>query len=218
VLSFTNKIFVESELTGDQGLLRRAISHMRAHCTGPAYFGEDLMKRAWDPTRQMGTRLYDAVDLAVTERFDKLSGRKALLLFTDGVDSGSRLASLESTLARIEESDVLVYAIHFDTPMQKHINRDRNDALAAAHVQGAEYLQQLAEHSGGRLFKASTDAGFKEAFAYIAEEMGHQYALCYYPKEPVNDGAFRRIEVTVDKPGVKVRARTGYRPVPNRGR
>jgi VWFA-related protein len=215
VLSFTNKIFVESELSGDQDQLNRAITHMRAHSGGTAYFGEDLDKRAWDPTRQMGTRLYDAVDLVVTERFDKLSGRKAILIFTDGVDSGSRLASLQSTLARIEESDVLAYAIHFDTPMQTGINRDRTAGMVAAKAQGAEYLLQLAEHSGGRFFKASTDAGFKEAFSYIAEEMGHQYTLYYYPKERMNDTAFRRIQVTVDKPGIRVRARAGYRPSPN---
>jgi hypothetical protein len=46
------------------------------------------MKRAWNPTNRMGTRLYDAVDLVVTERFDKLSGRKSILLFTDGKDHG----------------------------------------------------------------------------------------------------------------------------------
>ena len=67
-------------------------------------------------TRVLGTRLYDAVDLAVTERFHKLSGRKAIALFSDGVDTGSRLASYESTLARMEESDVVIYAVHYDTP------------------------------------------------------------------------------------------------------
>ena len=212
VISFTNKVFIETELTGDQDGMRRAIAHMDEHGGGPAYFGEDVMMRAWDPTRQMGTRLYDAVDLAVTERFDKLLGRKGILIFTDGVDSGSRLASRESTLARIEESDVLVYAIHFDTPLQKDINRERMAGRIKARAKGEEYLQQLADHSGGRLFKASTGAGFEQALAYIAEELRHQYALCYYPKEPPKDTKLRRIQVTVDKPGIRLRARPGYRP------
>jgi Ca-activated chloride channel family protein len=213
VLSFTNKIYVESELTGDQDLLRHAIMRMDEHGGGAAYYGEDLTERTSDPTRQMGTRLYDAVDLVITERFAKLPGRKAMLIFTDGVDSGSRLANQQSTLARIEESDVLVYAIHFDTPVQKDINADRMAARVAAHAKGAEYLQQLADHSGGRLFKASTGAGFEQAFSYIAEEMGHQYTLAYYPKNPPSDSSFRRIEFKIDKPGIKIRSRTGYRPI-----
>lgn len=213
VISFTNKIYVESELTRDQDQLRRAITQLRQRGGGMPYLGEDPNQRASDPTRQMGTRLYDAVDLLVTERFHKISGRKAILLFSDGVDTGSRIASSQSTLARIEESDVLVYVVHYDTPIQKLINRDAMAGMVAAHAQGAEYLQQLATLSGGRLFKASTDAGFREAFSHIAEEIGHQYALCYYPAAPPNDSSFRRIQVTVERPGIKIRARTGYRPV-----
>lgn len=220
VLSFTNRIYVESELTRDQSQLRRAITQSRAR-GGTPYFGADPVRRQADPTRTMGTRLYDAVDLAVTERFDKISGRKAILLFTDGVDTGSRLANSQSTLARIEESDVLVYVVRYDTPVPKVdiINRKRDrDSIAgavAAYALGAEYLQQLTTHSGGRLFNASTDPGFREAFSYITEEMGGQYTLCYYPTATLNDTSFRRIQVTVDKPGIKIRARTGYRPVAN---
>jgi VWFA-related protein len=218
VLSFTNRIYVESELTRDQNQLRHAITQSRARA-GTPYFGADPVRRQEDRTRSMGTRLYDAVELAVTERFDRFSGRKAILLFTDGVDTGSRLANSQSTIARIEESDVLVYVVRYDTPVSKIdvINRKRDrDSIAgavAAYEQGADYLQQLAIRSGGCLFNASTDAGFREALSYIAEEMGHQYALCYYPTAPLNDSSFRRIQVTVEKPGIKIRARTGYRPV-----
>jgi len=93
------------------------------------------------------------------------------------------------------------------------INNDAMAGMATAHAKGAEYLQQLATHSGGQIFKASTGADFQEAFSYIAEEMGHQYSLCYYPRQPINDAAFRRIQVTIEKPGIKLRARTGYRPI-----
>ncbi len=60
-----------------------------------------------------GTRLYDAVDLVITERLDRLQGRKAIVLFTDGVDTVSKLASDPSTIERVEESGVLVYPIHW---------------------------------------------------------------------------------------------------------
>ena len=212
-LSFTNRIFIESELTRDQDRLRQAIAKSRAR-GGTPYAGADDKRLRTDRARTLGTRLYDAVELTLSERFDKLSGRKAILLFSDGVDTGSRLASFESSLARIQEEDVLTYVVFYDTPVPKVPNRNAMAGLTAAYARGAEYLQQLATLSGGRLFKASTDAGFRQAFSDIAEEMAHQYALCYYPNKTISDTSFRRIQVTVGKPGVKIRARAGYRPVP----
>ena len=215
VVAFTNKVFVDSEFTNDHNQLLNAVRKSQKHVVGTPYLGEDIIKRINDPTRRMGTRLYDAIDMTITDRLKKVSGRKAIVIFTDGIDTGSRIASASSTLARIEESDVLVYTIHYDTPVQKLANRNALAGMIAAHGRGAEYLQRLADQSGGRFFKASTQAGFQEAFSSITEEMGHQYTLCYYPTSPLNDTSFRKIQVTVDKPGTKVRARAGYRPSPN---
>jgi VWFA-related protein len=59
--------------------------------------------------------LYDAVDLTIKERLDKIKGRKAIVLFTDGVDTSSRLATYQSTLREAEELDALIYPIQYDT-------------------------------------------------------------------------------------------------------
>jgi len=61
------------------------------------------------------TRLYDAVNLVVNERLNKIQGRKAIVLFTDGVDTSSYMASYESTLREAEELDALIYPIQYDT-------------------------------------------------------------------------------------------------------
>ncbi|MCA1576264.1 MAG: VWA domain-containing protein [Acidobacteria bacterium] len=61
------------------------------------------------------TRLYDAVNLVIAERLNKIQGRKAIVLFTDGVDTASNLATYESTLREAEELDALVYPIQYDT-------------------------------------------------------------------------------------------------------
>jgi VWFA-related protein len=61
------------------------------------------------------TRLYDAVDLVIRERLNKIKGRKAIVLFTDGVDTSSYLATYESTLHEVEELDALIYPIQYDT-------------------------------------------------------------------------------------------------------
>jgi len=62
-----------------------------------------------------GTRLYDAVDVIINEHFNNLDGRKAIVLFTDGVDTTSKRASYESTLRDAEELDALIYPVEYDT-------------------------------------------------------------------------------------------------------
>jgi VWFA-related protein len=61
------------------------------------------------------TRLYDALDLVIKTRLNKIEGRKAIVLFTDGVDTGSYHATYQSTLHEAEELDALIYPIQYDT-------------------------------------------------------------------------------------------------------
>jgi Ca-activated chloride channel homolog len=94
VVSFDSKIKVHAEFTSDRATLRRGIYETR---TGGS------------------TKLYDAVDWVVTERLNQIQGRKAIVLFTDGADTSSRKASARKNIELIEESDVLVYPIQYDT-------------------------------------------------------------------------------------------------------
>ena len=98
VVSFDSDVYIDSEFTSDREKLRQAIRRTR---TGSS------------------TRLYDAVDLVITERLGKIQGRKAVVLFTDGVDTASKLASAASTIGRVEESGALVYPIQYDTEGQQ---------------------------------------------------------------------------------------------------
>jgi VWFA-related protein len=62
-----------------------------------------------------GTRLYDAVDQVIKQQLSRVRGRKAIVLFTDGVDTSSKQASYQSTLADAEELDAMIYPIQYDT-------------------------------------------------------------------------------------------------------
>ena len=94
VVSFDDDIEVLTEATNDRNELRRAIRRTR---TGG------------------GTRLYDAVDTVINQRFNRISGRKAIVLFTDGVDTTSRHTDYASTIRDAEELDALIYPIQYDT-------------------------------------------------------------------------------------------------------
>jgi VWFA-related protein len=94
VLSFNNDISVLSEFTTDRSKLTRAIR--RAHTDD-------------------GTRLYDAVDLVINRELSRIPGRKAIVLFTDGVDTTSRRASYQSNVMDAQELDALIYSVQYDT-------------------------------------------------------------------------------------------------------
>ncbi len=94
VVSFNDDINVLCDLTTDRSKLERAIR--RAH-TGD------------------GTRLYDAVDMVINRQLSRIQGRKAIVLFTDGVDTTSRRASYESNVMDAQELDALIYPVQYDT-------------------------------------------------------------------------------------------------------
>jgi Ca-activated chloride channel family protein len=197
VVSFGDEVHFGSDFTEDRARLRRSIHE----------------------TRSEGgrTHLYDALEQVIKERLGRIAGRKAIVLFTDGVDNESRQAGSAGTLATIEKSDIIVYAIQYDTrkdgvpdrfqvplpPGYPTFNMLYNDAV--------KYLRALTGHSGGRLYHAESTVSLKNAFVQIAEELRRQYTLCYYPANQKRDGSLRRIRVTVAQSGIIVRARTGYR-------
>ncbi len=96
VVSFDERVRVLSEFTSNRARLRDAIRQTE---TGG------------------GTRMYDAVDMVFNQRLNRISGRKAVVLFTDGVDTTSRNASYDDNIRDAEELDALVYPIQYDTFM-----------------------------------------------------------------------------------------------------
>jgi len=94
VVSFSDKIRVLSQPTNDRNALRNAI-------------------RQTEPGS--GTRLYDAVDQVINREFNHIEGRKAIVLFTDGVDTTSKHATYEDNVRDAEELDALIYPVQFDT-------------------------------------------------------------------------------------------------------
>jgi len=94
VLSFDERVHILSNVTNDRYQLHNAIRRSR--------FGD-------------GTSLYEAVDHVLEQELSQIQGRKAVVLFTDGVDTTSNSATYDSTLKTAEESDALFYPIRFDT-------------------------------------------------------------------------------------------------------
>jgi Ca-activated chloride channel family protein len=133
------------------------------------------------------TSLHDAI-LEVLDRVEQGSGRRAVIILSDGQDRYST-ATQADVVARVREGDVLVYGI----------------TLAA---QPSPLFTTLADLSGGRSFHVTRAEALAGVFATISRELRTQYLLGYAP--PPGPAGWRTIEVQVGRPGAGVRARSGY--------
>ena len=171
VLSVNYWIYVDSEFTDNVDRLQKAILNSGKRA-GIPYTGTNFKRIIDDPARDVTTRLYDAIDLTITERLSTISGRKAMLVFTDGVDVGSRLANRSTLLARVEESDVVVYVVCYDTPLPTNTLKPKDkvplEGSGAAYREAADYLHHLVASGGGRFIKVTSAADVRAAFSAIA--------------------------------------------------
>jgi VWFA-related protein len=210
VLSFYSQIDVLCEPTSDHNSMRHAIGRTR---TGG------------------GTRLYDAVEFIIKHRLSlerDRGARKAVVLFSDGVDTGSFQATSKSSVHDVEESDVLIYPVqYFSQPDAAGQLRAATSSSATAtggatlpvtgsapdantRARADTYLLDLARKTGTRPYRAETLAGLQAAFARIAAELRAQYSIGYYPELLLKPGERGKIKVRVDRRDVAVRARTSY--------
>ena len=219
VVSFARGASLKCEPTTDRQKIRKAIK---------------------DIDRGLSTHLYDAMNWVVQKHLNRISGRKALVIFTDGVDAVSHHATYESSVREVEELDALIYPIRYDTydplkdtggiqipqqsgsrlpsilsrlPFPVTIGSGSGNAgtSRADYDRGERYLHELAELTGGRVYEASRDLQYLQySFSRIAEELRRQYSLGYYPKPTPRAGERRSLKVRVDRPDVAVRARDSY--------
>lgn len=252
VISFDDDVHLDSDFTRRKRATERAIKRTR---TGGS------------------TQLYEAVYLALQQKLRPRRERKAMVLFTDGVDTASPTSTRGETIELAKEAETLIYPIFFDTrydrgPMSRNprppmrrgggtigvptgggqvglptgggsvglpvpsrrptsrrpssrrlppptpaprfptgVGLGRSDA---EFDQGREYLQQLAEVTGGTLYVSEGLRNLGDAFQEIAAELSSQYSLAYSPTNKKKDGTFRRIKIEINLPEVIVRAKRGY--------
>jgi Ca-activated chloride channel homolog len=167
-----------------------------------------------------GTLLHDALSFALKQRLTGIKGRKAIVLLTDGVDTGSKQASIKQNLRDAEESDVIIYPVQYNTLPQlperlarivdPKARQKMTEKITKEYRIGSDYLRALSEKTGGRLYNAETLADVPQVFGAITDELGRQYSLGYYPTTQAGSGERRDIKVRVRTPGLVVRARQSY--------
>ena len=183
-----------------------------------------------------GTTLYDAVYLASNELMQKQQGRKAVVVLSDGVDTGSK-ESLEEAIESAQRANTVVYSILFkddeaygngggfgrtgiSIPGMGGPGMGRGGMGGGGrggrrypeqHADGKKVLERISKETGGRLFEVSKKEPVDQIYSQIQEELRNQYSLGY---TPVRGGApssgYHKIQVAANQKDIVVQAREGY--------
>jgi VWFA-related protein len=178
----------------------------------------------------MFTRFNDALLLAAREQFGDTKSRRAVIILSDGIDSGRGSTTLETAVQALLRAQVSVYVVS-NTEISRAAKRAELDSLTGGSDSAVRFnqlriddlrtglrvldlseqmLAQLTATTGGRLYKPQTFAGLESTYAEVAEELRHQYALYYTPLNKARDGEFRRVRVEMTNPAYKSHTRVGY--------
>ena len=176
----------------------------------------------------MFTRLNDALVLAAHEQFGSTQSRRAIILLSDGVDSGRGASTAEQALAAILNAQVSVYVVsngeisraekkaqlnallNSDSVSFNQIRIDDLRESIRALDESEVKLTQLADMTGGRIYKPASFTRLDDAYREVADELRRQYAIYYTPANKARDGSFRRIHVDTTNRQLRTYTRAGY--------
>ena len=157
-----------------------------------------------------GTLLYDAVYLASGDKLRSETGRKAMILLTDGGDQGSKYR-IQDAIEAAQKANAIIYVL---------LIADRgfynNGSIMLGGYNGPGAMRKMAEETGGRMIDVGNNGKkMEDAFAQIEAELRTQYVASYTPTNQKLDGSYRPVSVECKGDGLKVQARKGYYALPS---
>jgi len=184
VIEFNSQVRIPQPFTNDVNALERAIRQT---------------------TVNGSTSLYNAIYVSLRGLKDERAKnaeeirRQAIVVLSDGDDTSS-VIEYDDVLDLAKRSETAIYAIGL-----------RQQESGRGKFKEAEFvLRQLSQETGGRVFFPTSVAELPKIYEQISEELASQYTMAYSSKNPMRNGAWRRIDVRVNKPGVSARTRRGY--------
>ena len=204
LISFDVNVDLLQDYTNSAHMLARALDKAEINTAGgngaagiPGA-GGGTVPTIGDPK---GTLFYDAIKLASEDKLNSESGRKAMIILTDGDDQGSR-TKIGDAIAAAQKSNVIVYVILI-ADVSGYWN-------AGMGYYGYSAAKRIAEETGGRLINVGNNGKKLEAaFQQIEDELRTQYVASYTPSNTKLDSTFRHIAVQCGE-GTKVQVRKGY--------
>jgi len=198
LINFDSDIDLDQDFTNNVGSIARALNKLQigggAAGGGPVGMGGGPVPNS----NPRSTALYDAVYLAADEKLKNEVGRKAMIVFTDGEDVGSRL-KIREAIEAAQKADTMCYVI---------LIADRGGWYQGF---GLGDMKKLAEETGGRVIEVGNNQQkLQQAFEQIQNELRSQYNIGYTPTNNKLDGSYRKIQIRAKGGEYKVQARQGY--------
>jgi Ca-activated chloride channel family protein len=162
--------------------------------------GRDLAPIAYAIRAKGMTTLNDAIVEASRTLAERPEHRKAIVILSDGMDTFSK-ASADKAVESALAIGASIYAVDMSAL----------EVSGSSGRQGAPTLESFANKTGGRFIATAGGPALRDAFAGIAEELGHQYTIAYRPLNRNRDGKWRKLEVKLSRDDLTVRTRKGYR-------
>ncbi len=196
VINFDVDVDLDQDFTNNVRDLTRALNRVQINAGmggGPPGLGGGPI-----PTTPRGTLLYDAIYLGANEKLKNEVGRKAMIIFTDGEDQGSRLR-IRDAIEAAQKADTICYVI---------LIADRG-FYGGFGYSGDMEMRKLAEETGGRVIEVGNkQEKLRQGFEQIQNELRSQYNIGYTPTNTKLDGTYRKIQI--HSKDYKVQARQGY--------
>jgi VWFA-related protein len=182
---------------------------LRQELTGARRKLDDVLSAVDTPTRselQMqqggGTLLYDAMFKGARDVMANQLNRKAMIVMTDGVDTGSE-NPLAVAIEAAQRSDTLIYSIEFS-------DEGYYGGFPGLGPDGKGVLVRMAKETGGSFFEVTKKRSIDQIFDLIQTELRSQYSIGYVSDEPVRISEFRKLQLTTDRKGLSVQYRDRY--------
>jgi len=206
-VNFDVNVDLLQDYTNSPRLLTHALSKAQINTAGGNGSGIPGLGGGTVPTvgDPKGTLLYDAIYLAANEKMNQETGRKAIIILTDGEDEGSR-EKIADAIGAANRNNVIVYIV---------LCADREMYWSQGEgYYGYGYAKRIADETGGRLIDVGNNGNkMQAAFQQIQDELRTQYVASYTPSNSKADGTFRKVSVDCHGDAgqdLKVQVRKGY--------
>jgi VWFA-related protein len=188
IMQFDLAVLVRQDLTSSRKKLEEALEYVDS----PSRLELSLQRGG-------GTLLYDAIVQASKDIMKNQSNRKALIVLSDGVDTGSE-TSMADAIEAAQRADTLVYSIVYSGSY----------AFGGAPVDGGRVLSRISRETGGSAFEVSKKQNIEQIFNLIQDELRSQYSLGFVSDTPVRVSEFRKLQLTAKGKNLVVQTRDRY--------
>ena len=189
LVQFDSTVLQLKGMTNSASALHFALSHVSQRGSGAG-----------------GTLLYDAIYVVAKNALASETGRKAMVILSDGGDNGSH-RTLDEAVEQAQRADVQIYSVLYS--MRNSLSGS-NVGRAPGLDPGLLALQKLSESTGGRVFTVSRTMSLREIFAQIGEDLRLQYELGYKPPPETRANSYHKLELKAKDKKLTVQARKGF--------